>query len=698
MLRHFAFRSLCVLLCAALLAAALPAGAQEEKRSNSDWIYVLLGAGGIIYLLTHHARTQPREPSPSPSASPVTLEPPSPAPHETPDMYGHENYTCKKSLRDGAFEAIQGPYQDDPVFQNKPDQLRREDGSKISYYGELDMIANRPSTLTGVDAYVKDGRLTKIGSRNAIFMTGSTNCRDAELVRMRFWLYEGGTKRRIYDSPAQLLQLFGPTSHSGKTVSWKMMASTIVGQPEGKPFVFTRPGDFYEIEAELIDEHDHSLGFTMWLNGHVTQTAGPLTQLQPVVLSVTRAPSSFEDKSKVLSDYAGVLRADMYDNISDIFPLAPKGFPMPRIGDPLDLTNANILDSSWTDAFKADVFVNRRHNDNFSAALADRLGATAMMQGVARTIALLTEKDMDMLNGADIAGRTLTTKVIVVRGAEPWTTPAHELAHSLPQYIWSSANMLSDCELDYHNHSGQISYGLQLTHKNIVTAPERHQGYPEDLMGDPASSSWNGQCTYAHLIDGLRNTVDPAVLLVRFGMAREPRGVRAKLLPSYDAHGGLTPDDTYGRYSVVALNAAGRMLSRKRFDPPWIDENGKPHAVIAMQEHLPDSRAIASIEVLGPGGVLDASSMSKTPPSVTIDAATVVKNRLAVRWHGRGERGRTLLYSLLVSPDGGQTYRERLFEQQGNTANLKLYEKPPLIVKVIVTDGSHSAQAQAAVK
>lgn len=682
-----ALRIFCAVLCLALFAAMLPARAQEEKRTNNDWIYILLG-GGLIYLLTHHPHTQTREsPSPSPSAEPT------PEPRHTPDIYGHDDYTCTRSLGDGAFEAIQGPYQDDPIFKNKPDQLRREDGSKISYYGELDMVQNRPSTLAGVDAYVKDGTLTQIGSRNIIFMSGMTNCRDAKPVRMRFWLYEAGTKRKIYDSPLQLLQLFGPSNHTGQSVPWKMLVPAVLGQPEGAPFYFTRPFDFYAIEAELIDEHDHSLGFSMWLNGHVTQTTGPLTLLQPVVLSVTRSASSFDQKGKVLSDDAAAMATGMYENIPDVYPLVPKGLPMPRLGDPLDLSNANVLDSSWSDAFKADVFINKRHNQNFAAALSDRLGATAVMQGVARTIALLTEKDMDLLD-AGAAGRTLSTKVIIVRGQEPWTTPAHELAHSLPEYIWSSPSMSSDCELDYHNKSKDISYGLQLTEKNVVTSPWRHQGTPADLMGDPYTLAWNGQCTYSHLIDGLRAMVDPPVLLVRFGMANEPRGVRAKLLPFYDEQAIVSRDDRHGKYSVVALDSSGGTVTRRRFNPPWIDENGARHDVISMQEHLPNSAAIASVQLRGPAGLLDAVTLSRTAPAVTIDRATVSGRTLNVSWRGRGEPGRTLRYSVLLSPDGGRTFRERIFESKANSASLHLYERPPLVVRVVVTDGSRSAQTQ----
>ena len=42
---------------------------------------------------------------------------------------------CTIRLTDGWFEAVQGPYQDDPIFTQKPERLVREDGDTISYYG-----------------------------------------------------------------------------------------------------------------------------------------------------------------------------------------------------------------------------------------------------------------------------------------------------------------------------------------------------------------------------------------------------------------------------------------------------------------------------------------------------------------------------------------------------------------------------------
>lgn len=600
---------------------------------------------------------------------------------------------CHAELTDGAFEAMQGPYQDDPVFTNKPEQLVREDGPAISYFGHLDLIKDRPTLLVGVDHYARNGVIVPVDSRDRIFMKGTTNCSEAVGVKLRFKLYErGSAPRLLYTSPVlTYVSLRG--SGKARRVPWEASLNAYSGVP-ATPFTLTSGANFYAIKAELVDIHDRETGLSMWLNGYTSVTTGPSIRFLPIVLSHSPNPNSFADRSAALLVEAHRLRQQSYDYIPDVYPLAPRGLPMPTVAEPIDLTGS-VLDTKFGDFLRFDISIKDRYQQNLEAALADRLSATTAIEGASRTVAVLSDGDFTALVGDYATGTTLTTKLVVVRWTRNWPTVAHEIAHTLPEFLWSVDQMVAQCDKNYHNEDGTFAYGMQLTRANAIIPPEHREGYPRDIMQGNSSDAWISQCTYDNLTGALKVATDPIVLLARFYLAQPVHGgVVASFKPSYEVAG--TPSRTQGgTFSLIALDAAGNEVRRVRFEPQWSDDNGVIHHIITVQLRIPYSATIARLEVRRDAALLASMAMSTVAPTVRIDSARIAANLLHLRWSGRTERGRSASYTVWTSRDG-KHFDERLFEVAVTQAALPVLRgRRPVAVRVTIDDGSRNAQTTA---
>lgn len=373
--------------------------------------------------------------------------------------------------------------------------------------------------------------------------------------------------------------------------------------------------------------------------------------------------------------------------------------PLPQIGEPIDLTG-QVLDTKWSDAINFDIMIANRHEQNLRAALDDRFATTTVLQGVGRTVAVMSDGDFDKLFSPGVAGYTLSTKLVAVRWSEPWDTPAHEIAHTLPEFIWSSPSMLAQCGKDYHNKSNLIVYGIQTMKLSKPISGEHHDGFPMELMeGGGNNQPFISQCTYANLLDALQGPVDPQVLLVRFYLARPVHGAAVgKLRPAYASQATLTPDDRNGQFAITAFDRSGAQLERVRFNPPWADENGVNRNIISVQIRLRYHAAFGKLELRGPGGaLLDSTTVSTAPPVITnVSAAYRMSGgalrTLHVAWHG----GAAALYSVFLSTDG-RVWFEASFEQPQTAIDLHLLSRrfSPHFVKVVAGDGASSSQAVA---
>ena len=261
--------------------------------------------------------------------------------------------------------------------------------------------------------------------------------------------------------------------------------------------------------------------------------------------------------------------------------------------------------------------------------------------------------------------------------------------------------MLAQCDKNYHNTSDGVAYGVQTMKLSNPITGEQHYGWPFDIMQGAGEEAWISQCTYDNLIGALRGEVDPLMLIVRFYLAQPVHGgIVGKLRPAYVTHATLSQTVRAGKFTITAYGAGG-VVDRGTFDPQWSDENNFDRNIISVQYRFKYNPAITRIELRAPNGaLLDSMSMSKAAPAVAVDQARRVGRKIRVAWHGSGEARRELLYSVFLSSDR-KVFYEWSFERPETHIDLTLRRHStfkPRFVKVVVTDGSRSAETVVALK
>jgi hypothetical protein len=110
---------------------------------------------------------------------------------------------------------------------------------------------------------------------------------------------------------------------------------------------------------------------------------------------------------------------------------------------------------------------------------------------------------------------------------------------------------------------------------------------------------------------------------------------------------------------------------------------------------------LASIDLMGPHGVLDTLSLSSNAPQVTItsphegDSVPISPaGTVTVNWNGSDADGDPLLYSILFTADGGHTWIPVAVEQTATTWDVPVYGGSNYEVKVVATDGLKTSSSE----
>ena len=337
----------------------------------------------------------------------------------------------------------------------------------------------------------------------------------------------------------------------------------------------------------------------------------------------------------------------------------------------------------------------------------DQLQTQGILVGAERVVVVLTGEDFSMLLApANSSAFAETTKIIFAKLGEKDMGIAHELAHTLPAYLWSSDGMEAECGQAYHWSKANIAHGFRIVKGGALQREPKLAEIP--IMGDgEVYQMWITQCSYWHLIDALRNRKDPALILVRGRLARNGPTVIGELFPAYQSQSVADTVPAGGAdWAMVLRDASGAEMARYPFQPEWElpspPSTGAPveRDVITFGYQIPDLPQTARIDLVGPSGLLDSLEYSANPPAVSITEpltgpeAVAVAGKVHVEWDGADPDGDSLLYSTLYSTDRGESWQFGTFEQTAPEVDLPVdLDAPFHMVKVIATDGARSTEA-----
>jgi len=662
--------------------------------------------------------THEETPTPTPIASAPTPTPPASSTRRAP---------CATWVTDGWFEPMQGVWQDDEIFDDRPGkQLVRVDtgDGRVHYRAELAMIMGRHTVIGGVHHYRKEnGDKVTVNSRATVVLKGMSNCKEKYPVRFRFMKEYVWKDGMIATSP-----LVGNIPLEGEALpaytAWEVSLPAPLGIPADVPFQFERGsiessgGGKYILRAQLVRANNASTGLEMSVEGWALAAQAPKMVFVPVILSRPESTGDgiVEQIGKDLLKDADRLASELTQYGPDMFPLAPGQLP----------TEVRSRIRNFESLEIPDMWLKLRRYNAVAAAMNDTLSAEAFLEGAGRVVAVMTREDFKNIAGPDSdavamtvspsvdvkpknrSARSLSWKVVFSPNTETWDTIAHEVLHTLPEG-WASTEMVAECGLDYHNRSVPWADGIRLARGAKLERELRRMQMP--LMGpvNDLEDMWITQCTYWHLVKMMTGygPPDPPVSLVRvwLGNPVNAGGALGEIKPVYDLMGSVDlpalAKEERADWSIVAKDAAGKRIGGWKISPEFVDsETGLPRAIVSQVFRIPAVPVWSSLELVGPGGATLASKKrSAKPPTVSVSAPSSVAtgtSTLDVSWKGAGEKGLPLRYTVLYAKDDSPDWLSMSFEQAATTAKIDVDpEAKRHRVRVLVTDGTRSGEETA---
>lgn len=649
--------------------AAAPGAAQPEREVAQE----------------PHTTSAPSE-SPRPSPTPTGISVRETAKPKI-SIYGHDDLApCRVRIDDGWFEPTQGVWQDDFAFDDHPTkQLTRTDhGGPPAYNAELPMIVERDTRMYGIEHYRLDGAMHLVGHHGEIYMHGYTNCTGPpEPVKMRFTVFRGNMAERIFTSRQVTSIPF--SGGRGKDEPWE--AKLLVypdGVPLGaRPYRFTTAGP-YRIEDELL-RNDTGSGLKVTVSGQAVEVAPLRVGFLSAFLATHNADPHADYTDDFVHTKTRVLLGDSETYIPDYFPMRPNDLSTKRIVDDDDFTRRRATQSVLDDAIVA------KYED------------LARFSGLDRMVLVTNHKGMAAADRRRPLGVSLSQKVVLVLAGENFLTVAHELAHTMKKPPWwADDEMDADCSQpgNYHNKSDPFAAGVRLDRAGQPALAQFIYRKVSFMGGiDPVDQQWTDQCTFWYLANAMRKIPDPRVIVIRGVLARLRNGVSASLWPAYVLDSELSLPVAKPGTDVWSLHliGAGNAGSSYFFTPVWKDENQRALGRTYFSFKLPAPGDVTRIELRGPHGE-SASVLTSAPSpfSITIDAASAIRGKLAARWHFIGPAPGRFWSSVTIE---SRTHWLSMPMSEARDATSALLALPrgggPYDVHVWISDGTRSATAQA---
>jgi hypothetical protein len=635
-----------------------------------------------------------------------TPQPDDPRDAPPPTIYGEE--ICPSGNVRGQFEPVQGVWQDDPTFPDKPGK-RIIRLSPVSWRAELPMVTGRKSLNFGVERASEERR------RNEIFVKGEATGTERIPVKFRFTLKQSGGQKVVYESEVLGEIPVGGPCRPDAVLPFEVSIDATDGLPpefDRKYPEFTFDDGEYILEAELVTPDGRATGIKVTVMGRSVTTTAPKIAFRVVnILSAGRDPATRES----LQDKAITLSAQSGSRIPDWFPirhdrLKTRVFPPQDRGDLLAVL---ARQPKFTELRSGDAG-GAYFAEGIREELLRQMQVGGLMSGFDRVVVLVGAGDFRIIwhGSFDVdatqsaAAFAASQKVVLVNF--DYGTPevvAHEIIHTLP-YIFSGDQMLAECDIDYHNvgsyrvgHGHRITFGLKPFRERTDNSTA--------IMGPVAGGGriWITQCSYRHLLQVLSAGVpDPRVLLVQGFVSRSAAGTAGFFQPFYDLDGveDLAAGGE-GSWAIVLKDAPGNVLARYAWEPQWKVPDMEPErTLVAFASRLLRPEGLASVELQGPDGLLDTRVLSMSAPAVTIlapaenDPITLVDGEVVVEWAVSDADGDPVVSTVLYSPDGGEMWMDVVVETAETSVRVPLDPEAPREahrVLVRATDGGRSSDA-----
>jgi hypothetical protein len=648
-----------------------------------------------------------------------------------------EETACSWKPVDGWIQPVQGVFQDDPIFPTavydyaqapKPNPLIEQRSPGV-LRADLPMVAGRDTVITGVARYWYNGERQPGEPRATIVLNGVGDCRSTVGVKVRFVLNDIKGSRVLYTSDVTSYIPIRGGATGRPPAKFQVVLPAFEGMPpqaEGA-FHIAGPGP-YSITAEALDAADDKpIGLQVTVSGQAVVMKAPVVEFIPVSLSGFTSASAANDFGAWVDD----LTEASHRFLPDYFPLVAEGLTT-FSRDPINLASF--------DPHLEDATANR---EALAARITDRVGAAGVLSGAGRVVVVLRKgaqavQDYDRAAPDDSAAFSSSTKVIFLSvhngieaaagikgqqstpnfepaapeqrpnneryGSSQVETVGHELIHTLPDLIWSGTldarhNMKDDCGLNDHNLDLHTGYGLRIDIGGIESA-RAWQEAADSMMGGASRPyiEWITQCAYAHLIASFPIAVDPKVMMVRTIVSRRKGEMAASLAASYDGDGvvdvvaGPAPD-----WAIIVRPAGGGVETRYPFTPVWATDDNYPRDTLAILVRIPEPIGAGTLAVAFKGKTLISRPFSADMPSLRVTSSasglTAKGAKVALSWAATGAGGAPVLSSVFYSDNGGDFYRDQLFEQTADHWTVSLNPRAKdHVIKVVVSDQGRSRE------
>ena len=605
---------------------------------------------------------------------------------------------CGVTEIEGRFEPVQGVWQDDPVFPDEEGKQLRQLNPRL-LEAELKMVVDRSSTLFGT---IRPVGARPEARRGEIFLRGKADGQVMVPVRIRVSLLQGGGERQIWTSAEPVAIPIGPPCLPGADRPFEVAAP--VGNGAGD---FRFAAGTYLLQADLIGPDDRPTGLRVRLLGEAVETVAPRVLFRPVYVTplADRAAAALTSVTEELERRSARGLADWFplrDGSLVTRTLAARG-AAPAFRDE-EAVRKIVADFRPGDPGELGRLILRQ-------AMSRQFRTGALVGGFDRMIVTLNFADFQNLRTGPAARAVAFTNSRKVSFLDIDTAPfhwtvAHELVHTLP-YPWTSRQVVAECGVDYHDKLGGEAHGLRL---HRAGDPQRAlQVGVLPLFGQATRETpWITQCTYWHLLKTLgKGPPDPPVILVQGYVGSEGGEAGARLLPAYRLDG--VPDleeagdgEPADGWAIELLGEGDTLLARFPFEPEWTHaDTAVVDPVVSFGHVVPDREGVVALRLAGPGGVAELVRYSPNAPEVQIvtpaPAAMVsaADGRLRLEWRGSDADGDRLLYTVLHSEDGGETWADLAFEVEETELEVVLDPGAgPQALRVLATDGARSAEAR----